>query len=152
MPWNNCNSAVSLGQPKPLCWTASPLMNKSLWETLLICTNMWWDSAEKMKQCPSSVVPSDRKRGSGHKLKHRKYHLNTIKLFLLWFTVAVHECWHRFQRSCGVSIPGDPLNLSGHCPGKCGKPALAAHALSKVGQDGWPPEMHSNLSNFVALW
>lgn len=33
------------------------------------------------------------------------------------------------QRSCGVSIPGDIQNLSGHGPGQ---PALGAPALSKV--------------------
>jgi len=35
-----------------------------------------------------SVVPSDRTRGKGHKLKHRKLHLNTRKNF---FTLRVTE-------------------------------------------------------------
>jgi len=42
-----------------------------------------------------SVVPSDRKRGNGHKLKHRKFHLNTSKNF---FPLRVTEHWNRFPR------------------------------------------------------
>ena len=43
------------------------------------------------------VVPSDRTRGNGHKMKHRKFHLNTRKNF---FTLRVtgtgcpEELWH----------------------------------------------------------
>jgi len=42
-----------------------------------------------------SVVPRDRKRGKGHKLKHRKFHLNTRKNF---FTLRVTEPWNRLPR------------------------------------------------------
>jgi len=41
------------------------------------------------------VVPSDRTRGNGNRLKHRRFLLNIRKHF---FTVKVTVNWHRFLR------------------------------------------------------
>jgi len=47
-----------------------------------------------------SVVPSNRTSGNRHKLKHRKFCLNTRKNF---FTLRVTEPWNRLPREAAES-------------------------------------------------
>ena len=60
-----------------------------------------------------SLVPSDRTRGNGHRLKHRKLPLNSRKDCFTEGDLALAEV---AQTGCGVSLLRDIKNLNGHNP------------------------------------
>jgi len=65
-----------------------------------------------------SVLPADRTRGSGHKLKNINCHLNTQKHA---FTCEDDRALEQVsQRGCEVSIHGDVQNPKGNDPGQPG--------------------------------
>ena len=58
------------------------------------------------------VVPSDRTRGNGHKLKHRGFPVNTRKHF---FPVRVTEHWHRLPREAASMEMDASLEIFKSC-------------------------------------
>jgi len=56
-----------------------------------------------------SVVPSDKTRSNGHKLKYRKFQVNTNYFFFFPTGQALEQV---NQRCCGVSILGDTWKLT----------------------------------------
>lgn len=65
------------------------------------------------KARPFSVVPSDRTRGSGLKIKYKKSHLNIRKNF---YCLGNHTPEQVAPSSRGVAIPGDVQKLPADNP------------------------------------
>ena len=54
-----------------------------------------WSRGWSKRARLSLAVPSDRARGNGHEMEHRKFHMNMRKNF---FTSTVTEHWNRLSR------------------------------------------------------
>ena len=63
------------------------------------------------KEIGFSVMPCDRTRDNGHKLKYKRLHLNITKYFV---PVRVIEHWHRLPREFVGSPSLDTLKTHVH--------------------------------------
>jgi len=78
-----------------------------------VLINTYRAGVERMGSHSVQGVPSKRTIGNGHKLEHRRFHLNTRKNLFYFEGSRVLE--QAAQRGCGVSS-GDIRNLPGCFP------------------------------------
>lgn len=89
-----------------------------------------------------SVVHRERAKGDGHELQRRTFHWNVGSNFQCEGCRTLEEV---AQRCCGVSVPGDTQNPTGHSPGACSGWPCAEQGL---GRDA----LQSCLPASAALW
>jgi len=91
------------------------------------------------------VVASNRRRGNGHKLKHRTFHLNMRKNF---FPLRVMEPWNRLPRDV-VESPSLKIFKTHLDVVLCS--LLQVTLLQQEGWTRWPTEVPSNPYHSVIL-
>jgi len=104
--------------------------------------NIWREGAKRTE--PRFSLPSDRTRGKGHNLKHRRCHLNVRKHF-----VRVTEHWHQLPREV-VESPSLEIFRSHLDPFLGNKLYMALP--EQYGWTRWPSHVLSNLNHSVILW
>ena len=92
------------------------------------------------------VVPSDRTRGNGHKLKQRKLQLNRRKSF---FPLGVMEPWPRLPRE---AVESPSLEIFKTRPNVVLCSLLWVTLLRQGGWTRWPTDVPSNHNHSVILW
>lgn len=143
----------SRGEPEKMIKGLQHLTREGGWECwdcsaegrqrgiLEACIYTWWMGIETVEPDPSQWKARD----NGHKLKHRKFHLNTWKSEDVAFYCEDGQILEQAsQKDCGISILGDAQNLTERVPQQV---ALADPALSRgVGLliSGGPFDLHNS--------
>ena len=94
------------------------------------------------------MVPSDRRRGNGHKLEHKRFSLNIRKKF--FYSAVDVKLSQIAQRSCGVSLSPSLEIFRSYLDMVLGN----LHGLAQLEEGvwaSWSPEIPSHLNHSVIV-